>query len=207
MSFSDAERSELAQLFLELGPDAPTMCEGWLTRDLAAHLWVREHRSPALVGMAVAPLSGVLDRAMDQARERDYEQLVQQWHAGPKGLNPWRVLDSQVNFFEHFIHHEDVRRVNGHTEPREFSAEVNDRMMAQLPRISRLLLRSASRPVVALPTGGRPVVLRERLGRSSFGEDIIRVSGQPGEIALWVFGRDAAQVTVSGNTDGLTRGA
>ena len=33
-----AERSELADLMLRLGPDEPTLCEGWTTRDLAAHV-------------------------------------------------------------------------------------------------------------------------------------------------------------------------
>src|SRR5882762_622635 len=37
------ERRELCDLFLELGPDAPTLCEGWTTLDLAAHLVLREH--------------------------------------------------------------------------------------------------------------------------------------------------------------------
>jgi hypothetical protein len=37
------ERLELCDLLLELGPDAPTLCEGWTTADLAAHLVLREH--------------------------------------------------------------------------------------------------------------------------------------------------------------------
>lgn len=37
------------------GPDAPTLCEGWFTRDLAAHLWIREHRLDAAVGMYSCP--------------------------------------------------------------------------------------------------------------------------------------------------------
>ena len=37
------ERSELCDLFLAVGPEAPTLCDGWTTLDLAAHLVVREH--------------------------------------------------------------------------------------------------------------------------------------------------------------------
>jgi hypothetical protein len=37
------EREQLCDLFLELGPEAPTLCEGWATLDLAAHLVMREH--------------------------------------------------------------------------------------------------------------------------------------------------------------------
>jgi hypothetical protein len=37
------ERRELCDLLIQLGPDAPTLCEGWTTADLAAHLVLREH--------------------------------------------------------------------------------------------------------------------------------------------------------------------
>ena len=36
------ERHELSDLLDQLGPDQPTLCEGWTTADLAAHLVVRE---------------------------------------------------------------------------------------------------------------------------------------------------------------------
>ena len=42
------ERAQVCLRFDELGPDAPTLCEGWTTFDLAAHLVVRE-RNPAEV--------------------------------------------------------------------------------------------------------------------------------------------------------------
>jgi uncharacterized protein (TIGR03083 family) len=35
------ERQALCDTLTELGPDAPTLCEGWTTADLAAHLMVR----------------------------------------------------------------------------------------------------------------------------------------------------------------------
>ena len=38
------ERLLLADLLETAGPDAPTLCEGWTTRDLAAHVVVRERR-------------------------------------------------------------------------------------------------------------------------------------------------------------------
>ena len=39
-----SERHLLCDELLRLGPDAPTKCEGWDTRDLAAHLVIREER-------------------------------------------------------------------------------------------------------------------------------------------------------------------
>ena len=39
----ERERRELCELLAEVGPDAPTLCEGWTTLDLASHLVLREH--------------------------------------------------------------------------------------------------------------------------------------------------------------------
>jgi hypothetical protein len=50
--FDDVERAQLSDLFDELGPQAPTILEPWTTRDLAAHLVLRERdylASPGLV--------------------------------------------------------------------------------------------------------------------------------------------------------------
>ena len=47
-----AERAALCDLFLRVGPDAPTLCEGWATDDLATHLVIRERKplsGPGLV--------------------------------------------------------------------------------------------------------------------------------------------------------------
>lgn len=57
------ERAQLCDLFDELGPDAPTLCEGWRTTELAAHLWTREHRidaGPGLLGRG--PFAGYTAR-------------------------------------------------------------------------------------------------------------------------------------------------
>src|ERR671916_591983 len=47
---ADAERRDLAGLFLRLGPDEPTLCGDWSTRELAAHLVLRERRLVAAAG-------------------------------------------------------------------------------------------------------------------------------------------------------------
>ncbi|WP_371326246.1 maleylpyruvate isomerase family mycothiol-dependent enzyme [Corynebacterium sp. HMSC076D02] len=83
MSFSSAERAKLVTLFHKLGPDAPTLCQGWSTRDLAAHLWVRENRPDAAAGMLVPQLAGRLDAAMEQAAARDFTELVDDWGGEP----------------------------------------------------------------------------------------------------------------------------
>ena len=52
MSYSREERRALCALLDETGPDAPTLCEGWTTGDLAAHLVLRERRPDAAAGVA-----------------------------------------------------------------------------------------------------------------------------------------------------------
>lgn len=42
VTYAREERAALAALLEDSGPDGPTLCEGWLTRDLAAHLVLRE---------------------------------------------------------------------------------------------------------------------------------------------------------------------
>ena len=51
--FDAIERKLLADLFNELGPDAPTLLDPWTTRDLAAHLVLREHDYIAAPGLVL----------------------------------------------------------------------------------------------------------------------------------------------------------
>ena len=51
--FAPIERAAIADLMTSLGPDAPTLCEGWTTRDLAAHLVVRATRVDAAAGILI----------------------------------------------------------------------------------------------------------------------------------------------------------
>lgn len=52
-TFAKRERLLLADLLETAGPDAPTLCEGWQTRDLAAHVVVRERRADAAGGIMI----------------------------------------------------------------------------------------------------------------------------------------------------------
>ena len=55
--FANVERRALCDTFERVGPDAPTLCSPWLTRDLAAHLVVRERRPDAAAGIWVPGLA------------------------------------------------------------------------------------------------------------------------------------------------------
>ncbi len=70
MSYSREERLALCGLLEKTGPDAPTLCEGWNTGDLAAHLVLRERRPDAAAGILGGPLAGYTTRVQNRIRER-----------------------------------------------------------------------------------------------------------------------------------------
>ncbi|UIZ91438.1 TIGR03085 family protein [Corynebacterium sp. CNCTC7651] len=207
MSFAQKERQRLGELLLEVGPEAPTLNGGWVTRDLAAHLLIRERKPWAAPGMFVSPLEPILDREMDKQKARDYDAVVKEWMSGPPAL--LKPVDAAMNTAEHFIHHEDVRRGGGVVEPREFSQAVNKQLLEWAKRFGTLAFRSSDVPVVLTPPNLPPVTLGGKKGVAERGDDVIRVSGEPGELLIWVSGRDAAKVEITGNTaaaEQLSRG-
>ena len=69
-NFAVVERRHLAALLRRVGPDAPTLCEGWVTRDLAVHLIERDSR-PDLIAGTVLPKIPVLGVRPRQRRRDD----------------------------------------------------------------------------------------------------------------------------------------
>lgn len=197
MSFASSEREKLAALLRELGPDAPTLLEGWRTRDLAAHLYVREQRLPWIAGAFVPALSKRLDREMEAAKSRPYEETIADWLAGPNRLVG--ALFALANEGEHFIHHEDVRRAQAGAEPRELSLATQTKLLKLAARYGKLTLRKAPVPVILTPEDLPPVTLGESAGVAHKGDRVARAFGAPAELLLWVTGRTtAAQVRVDG---------
>ncbi|HET6969240.1 MAG TPA: TIGR03085 family protein, partial [Ornithinibacter sp.] len=70
-----AERLALCDTLLELGPEAPTLCDPWRTRDLAAHLVVRERRPDAAIGIWLPPLAGPAGRTQQHYAHGDWAGL------------------------------------------------------------------------------------------------------------------------------------
>ncbi|WP_311776758.1 TIGR03085 family metal-binding protein [Trueperella abortisuis] len=198
MSFSHDERRRLADLLIAKGPEAPTLCEGWATRDLAAHLWIRENRPDAAAGMFVAAAQGHLETVTSQVLARPYDELVEAWAEGPGRFSPVRIVDRWMNLAEHFVHHEDVRRgqwmVDGTLVPaRELSGHEQAALTKAVMVAPRFILRRASHPV-QLRIPGR---LTLDLHPKSAAGGVVTVTGEPGEVLLWVYGRDAAHVTIA----------
>jgi uncharacterized protein (TIGR03085 family) len=205
MSFSATERARLADLLLELGPDAPTLCEGWDTHDMAVHLYLRENRPLAAAGMFVPGMSGLLAGATAKAGERDYAELVRDWADGPGRFNPARFLDPVMNTAEHFIHHEDVRRGDGVARPREFSRVVQEQLYRVLSTLAPRNLKNSTVPVILHATGFPRIVAADQRGVSADGENVLRIRGDVGELLLWVFGRDVVELKTEGNLEDARR--
>lgn len=179
------ERRELCDLLVELGPDAPTLCEGWTTADLAAHLVLREHyhRWPDA------------KRAVEKAK--GFPVVVARLRAGAP-LIPWRIprIRDVFNGTEFYIHHEDVRRANGRG-PRD-----------EMPDLEALAWRmigySARRVARQIRPYGLELVRPDGQTKTFGSGTKARLSGPASELILYLGGRRAtAHVTLDG-PDGAT---
>lgn len=197
-SIAQQEREALAALLEDKGPLAPTLCEGWTTSDLAAHLYVREHRPIAASGILLPPLAHLTEQAMESAkRELGYSKLIAAIRSGPPF--PWSLVDSVANVAEYFVHHEDVRRADEGAEPR-VDAEL-DQALWSIVRRSGLLLSLRLRGTgldISAPSFGKFTARR--------GEPHVLLEGGPQEIVLFLFGRKTvARVRLDGPEEARER--
>jgi uncharacterized protein (TIGR03085 family) len=184
-------------LFDSLGPDASTLCEGWVTRDLAAHLWVREHRPWAVPGMVAkrGALHRSTDRLQGRVGQRPYTAVVESLRAGAPVKTPG--LREAVDLHEFFVHHEDVRRANG-MEPRADPA-LDNALWRIIPVFGRFLTREARGIEITLTT---PDARRRRVRE---GARSVEAQGAPQELFLWLYSRPA-RVDVTGDISGVRLG-
>jgi len=205
VSYSREERFALCALLDETGPDAPTLCEGWTTGDLAAHLVLREHRPDAAAGVLGGPLAGYTARVQQRIRAHTpFADLVRIIRSGPPGLSVMALpgMDERVNAVEFFVHHEDVRRAAPDWEPRELSRGESDLLWRRL-RMARLMLRRA-------PVGVE--LARDDIDSGTYritarnATPAVTVIGSPAELTMWVMGRrTAARVRLDGTRPAVTR--
>lgn len=183
-----SERAALCDLFEELGPDAPTRCEGWRATEMAAHLWTREHRpdaGPGLLGRG--PFANHTARLERDAAQRPYRQLLSELRNGP----PMRWFGRWVpsgDLHEWFVHHEDVRRMDG--RPPRTDDALDDAIWGVLKTWGRILTRRAEVGVELLAPDGRSRTVKTVKG----GGAQVTIRGRPGELMLVLFGREAEAV-------------
>jgi hypothetical protein len=183
-SLDAQERERLCELLDELGPSASTLLEGWTAQDLAAHLVQREHD---LIAAPCLVLPGPFHRFAERRRVRlaareQFGPMVAAIRSGP----PWgffRIgwVRSFPNLNEYFVHHVD--------RALWWNARRGSRYLGRRLRGAGLELEWAG-------TGERFTARR--------GEPIARLSGGPGELLLYLFGRGrVAQVGLTGSPDAV----
>jgi uncharacterized protein (TIGR03085 family) len=196
--FAQFERQALCDLFLEVGPEAPTLCDGWTAADLAAHLVLRERRPDAMPGVIVPALAGYTEKVQRQTRDsQPWEQLVAQVRSGPPF--PLRPIDEVVNSVEYFVHHEDLRRARPYWEPRTLSADQEDVLWTRLRQVGRVLARRS-------PTGLTVEAAGHGVSWLKRAEPSVTVHGPPAELILLVYGRGgSARVDYEGDDISVER--
>ncbi|HZP28792.1 MAG TPA: TIGR03085 family metal-binding protein [Acidimicrobiia bacterium] len=193
-----AERAALCDTLERLGPGAPTLCEGWTTADLAAHLVVRERDPRSGPGIMVGGALGrYTEKLMAREKAKGYPELIARLRSGPPAIV--FALMPGLNVSENWIHHEDARRANGE-EPRPPDGDVDAVLTRVMARMGRVQTR-AMKPygvVLAFPDGSRLTV------RAADPSVIVR--GPIGECVLYLSGRrGAARVELEGDADALAR--
>lgn len=217
--YARAERQALSDLLAQVGPDAPTLCAGWTTYDLAAHIVTRDRVPTAGPGLIIPALHGRTERAERAQRDaHSYPRLVEMVREGPSRRHPARfaAVDENLNLVEFAIHHEDVRRAVGMDTPRELPADEADALWRRVRMMGKLGFRRlkvgarAERSDGAEKSAGdgsgdgdgpepEPQVLRLRRG-----SPVVTLYGAPLELLMFAFGRrEAAAVELRGDADAI----
>jgi uncharacterized protein (TIGR03085 family) len=210
VGYSRKERLALCALLDQTGPDEPTLCAGWTTGDLAAHLVLRERRIDAAAGVLGGPLAGHTARVQRRIRQRNsYSALVSAIRSGPPRFSVMALpgMDERTNTVEYFVHHEDVRRAVDGWEPRDLSRGESDALWRRL-RVAKMLLRKSPVGVELARDDESPDGATDRIFRftAKNATPVVTVIGSPAELTMWALGRtSAANVRFDGTTAAVSK--
>ena len=198
---ASSERQSLCDTFERVGPDAPTLCSPWLTRNLAAHLVVRERRPDVAAGIWLPVLAGRTERVQNAYAAWDWPRLVEQVRSGPPRWSPMSLpaMDKAINTVEFFVHHEDVLRGGADWTARVLPSQVEHALWTIIPGITRVRFAGSAVGVrLVAPSYG------QRLVHPATDLGTVVVKGTPGELLLYSIGRrGVAQVDLSGTEEAL----
>lgn len=183
--YAYAERLALTSTMEEVGPDAPTLCSGWTVRDLAAHIVLRERRPDAAAGILLERLAPHAERVQRRIAAGDFQDLLRRIRNRPWWIAP---VDELINVTEMFVHHEDVRRAQTGWAPRELDDGMRRALFGQL----RIVPLRGLRGLPAVVHVEAPGFGAARAGGR--GPDVVRISGDPGELLLFLLGRQSQAV-------------
>jgi uncharacterized protein (TIGR03085 family) len=208
VSYSRQERLALCTQLEKTGPDAPTLCDGWTTGDLAAHLVLREHRPDAAAGVLGGPLAGHTARVQRRLRDKShFSELIATIRSGPPRLSVMAIpgMDERLNTVEYFVHHEDIRRAVPGWEPRDLAAGETDLLWHHLRMVRRVLRKAPVGVELARDDAdaGSGDALRITARNAT---PVVTVIGSPAELIMWALGRTtAANVRFDGTQAAITR--
>lgn len=196
-----AERAGLCDLLEQVGPDEPTLCEGWTTRDLAAHLVIRESRPDAALGVLGGPLASWTEKVQHDAASQPFDKLVRLVRTGPPIWSYFRLpwVDGQLNTIEYYVHHEDVRRGRSGWTVRDLEPQLSDFLWDRLKLAARSWFGNVKSGLYLVRTDGADD--EEHKVRS--GDSPVTLTGTAGELILMAFGRSEVEVEVAGDDDAV----
>jgi uncharacterized protein (TIGR03085 family) len=185
VSVAQRERAALVETMRKVGPDAPTLCEGWNTRDLAAHLMIREYRLDAAPGIVIPFFADHTANVQSSvARQTEWNDLLDKVASGPPIYSPLKLIDPVANVAEMFIHHEDVRRAQPGWEPRVLEPPLATVLRRTVPLMGWLTLAKVPGQVALRTPDGKTMLTAGR-------GPVVVVTGAPEELLLFAVGRQA----------------
>lgn len=201
------ERAGITSTLERVGPDAPTLAGNWSTTQLARHLAVQDRLGgiPAFLARRFVLATNVrgtaayLDRprmaAIVNAGPTGWEAALRRLHRQPSSALMRRSV-APITLWEHFVHHEDVRRPAGlarHATP-DLTAVVQWLLRYNRRRLEGEIIHLVTPDGQQWSTGSEPS---------------LTIQGPPGELVLWLSGRGlAADLQFQGKPDlldGLTQ--
>ncbi len=203
MTWVEEERRSFAASFRAADPNAPTLCAGWTTRHLLAHVVQREHAILRNIWDQVTTRTPGEERFMrrlvdNAGTPEGYAALVDRFAAGPSRHSLMGRFDEALNLLEYVVHHEDLRRGSGPVPPRALSEEELEELWRRATPILKRAYRKAPVGVRLEPTGGALIAIGSEPSR-------VTLTGEPLELVLHAFGRrGAAEIRMEGSAEDLS---
>jgi uncharacterized protein (TIGR03085 family) len=194
-------RGAFASMLDDLGPDAPTLCEGWTTQDIAIHLVLIERHPESwlavMIGNRIAATRPYFEGLVALERDRPWAELVERVRVGPtRGPLAHAAFRNHMMFREYTVHGEDVRRANS-LPAGDFGDAVCEATWKKARSFARFVKVVDGHGLEIASSDGRIHHVRD-------GSPKARITGDPIELLLYEFGRGAAaHVEFSGDPDAV----
>lgn len=218
-------RQDLVNVLGRVGPGYPTLCEGWNTEHMLAHLILRETRPDVAAGVLLPPLAQRTKTKTEELAEelsdgQAFSHGLSRFEAARPLIRRVEAVDETTNFLEYLVHREDVLRGSpGALEMnagREADADEQSAVWRALSRRAGLFAKNYpdGLTMVGTDSDGSPAygtkvvrqpsdesrvsaVVQKVVRAPSTGESVT-LTGEPLELMMYLFGRrDAARVDIS----------